>query len=491
MNGSRWLGSSVFSARLTISFSSRYQNVRQDACRGDDAGESSGNSSDAGYDASTVFYGSSLSGSATSPASWEPRMVCVDAKGSVRRELRDVGPSATVLDVSHDENGALGVELWDGGVQDVTGRAETRRVSLGSSAVVRKEYWGDFMNVRSEKSRIHVVSAVQRWGREERAWSVHGERCPLHGDELESIEESVRVLAEKADTLAGFIVMADDRSVWGNVASSVLEEMRDDYRGKATFLFATRCKSEESDEDVEREKAVTARSFMEGLAVSSLAPLVDLYVPIYGRGRTVDELFQWTMVNAIGIFGATLPLMWRGNSTSMDMAHIASCLGAGHHRCPLATLDVFSPALASPLALSGHARAGDAGRITECVSILCQNEDDAQTIGSNGHSLWFDMEAVSLSRPSTRVVSRIGAGVPIVRGVGEVPAFQTPFGTSSISCATVLGSTTAFAPELRSLAGKFCPSQVRGHAALLESWGVQGLYEEVHEDLLSMADCFD
>lgn len=447
------------------------------------------------YDASTLFYGSSCSTTTTTSSSSQPRVVCVGAKGSVRRELRPSVPEEGSMTSSHVD--LAHVELWDGAVNDVTGAGGVRGVGVGTgrgggrgrNGAVRKDYFGDFMGVFSDQTRMHVLSTIQRWSPEERAWSVHGERCPVHRDELESIEDSVRILAEKSDSLAGFVVMADDRCVWGNVASSVLEEMRDDYKGKATFLFATRQGevAEGADAGDRRGKA----RLMEGLAVSSLAPLVDLYVPVYGLGKTVDQLFGSSLVGAVGIFGATLPLMSRGGAASMDMASMATSLGAGHHRCPLVTLDVYSPVFTSPISLSGHARDDDVGRITECISILGTSEPDRDALGYKSHCHWFDVDGVTLSRPSTRAVSRNGAGVPVVRGMDEAPAFRLLADRRSMPCASVLGSTTAFAPDMRSLAGWFDPRHVREQAALLESWGVRDRCEEVHEELLSMADCFE
>ncbi len=415
----------------------------------------------------------------------------MDAKGSVRRELR---PSDTAEGPTSPSNvDPARVELWDGAVNDVTGSGPVRGVGTGVGVRgrnVRKDYFGDFMGVFSDLTKMHVLSTIQRWGPEERAWSVHGERCPVHRDELESIEDSIRILAEKSDSLAGFVVMADDRGVWGNVASSVLEEMRDDYKGKATFLFATR-RDEGVGDSADAGDARGKSRFMEGLAVSSLAPLVDLYVPVHGRGETVDGLFCSSLVGAVGIFGATLPLMSQEGMSSMDMASMATSLGSWHHRCPLTTLDVYSPVFASPVALSGHAREGDVGRITECVSMLGTGKAARDAIGDEARMPWFDVDDVTLSRPSTRAVFRAGAGVPVVRGMDEAPDFFLPAGSRSIACAAVLGSTTAFAPRLSSLAGWFDPRHVREQAALLDSWGVRDRCDEIREELLSMAECFD
>ncbi len=442
--------------------------------------------SDGEYDASIVVHGSSPDAVATTASpSLQPRAVFVDAKGSVRRELRPTdpgeGPTSSNGDPAH-------VELWDGAVNDVTGGGGGGECG-GRTGSVRKDYFGDFMGDFSDQTKVHVLNAIQRWSQEERAWSVHGERCPLHRDELESVEDSVRILAEKSDSLAGFVVMGDDRCVWGNVSASVLEEMRDDYRGKAMFLFATRQRA-----SAEREAGRGGRGkirLMEGLAVSSLAPLVDLYVPVYSHGETVDELFRSSLVGALGMFGAMLPVFSRGGASPMDMASMATSLGAGHQRCPLATLDVHSPVFASPIPLSGLTREDDVGRITECVSILGTSRPHMNVAGGGGDCDWFDVGSVSLSRPSTRVVSRTCTGVPFVRGMDEAPAFRSLAGSQSMACASVLGSTTEFAPGLRSLAGRFDPQQVRDQAALLESWGVRDRCEEVREELLSMADCFE
>ena len=81
--------------------------------------------------------------------------------------------------------------------------------------------------------------------------------------------------------------------------------------------------------------------------------------------------------------------------------------------------------------------------------------------------------------------------MPVVRGMDEAPAFHLLADRRSMPCASVLGSTTAFVPGMRSLAGWFDPRHVREQAALLESWGVRDRCEEVHEELLSMADCFE
>ena len=455
---------------------------------------------DPAYDPSAVFYGlqgsrgfDGSSGSCGSsgptrslPQSPSPRLVCVDAKGSVRRELP--------AEIDDDGVGDITVELWDGAVQDVASASRMPRQSASTSASA-PAYFGDFMGVKP--GRMHVLSTLTRGSREERAWSVHGERCPVHKEEMEAIEDSVRVMAERSDSLAGFVVTAEDSGVWGNVTSNVMEELRDDYRGKTVILFATR----EGDERIEEmrdgeDRSATARLMSEGLAVASLAPLVDLYVPVIGGSRDGSSLFRSSLAGAVGIFGATMPLVTGGRdgAPAIDMAGLANGLVAGHHRCPLATLDVFSPALTSPVSLSGHARADDVGRITEHVSLLrSRNATGGDAFLSEADREAFAAllsgEDVVLSHPSARTVSRIPAGVPVVRGMDAASGFRT--GAASIPCAAVLGSTTAFGPELRELAGMFGPRQARDRAALLESWGVQGDADEVHEGLLSLAECFE
>ena len=429
---------------------------------------------DPGYDPWTVFCGLDTRREPTCS-----RMVCVDAKGSVRRELPD--------DNDHDHYLIdTSVELWEGGIADMSCSAPRRPPQDDT----RRLYFGDFMGVKPGK--LHVLSTLTRWTSEETAWSVRGERCPVHPDEMEGLEDSVRMLAEKSDSLAGFMTMVEDTGVWGNVASCMLQEIQDDYRGKTTFLFATREQfggdGTEGEEQGRQSRALLA----EGLAVASLAPLVDMYVPIVGRGGastsgSVDDMFRSSLIGAVGIFGATAPLMTTSSepttpttsSAVFDMAALAGGIGHGHHQCPLATLDVFSPALDSPVALSRHARE-DPGRITEHISVLGGCGDEYKKLLSG--------EGVLLSHPSTRTISRIPAGVPRVRGMNEA-GWSIPAGEASVSCASVIGSTTAFAPELRSLAGLFEPRRARNRSALLESWGVQGLGEEVHEALLTMADC--
>eukprot|EP00889_Picochlorum_renovo_P008338 jgi/Picre1/35368/NNA_002830.t1 len=137
-------------------------------------------------------------------------------------------------------------------------------------------------------------------------WSNVDGECLVRQPDVEEIEDSIRRVAERSDSLAGFMFFVDDTSLWGHMTSQILENMQHDYAGKSKVVFATR---EACDE--------TRLTLLEGLATSCISPLVDMYVPMViqytasnpcGEGVSSTAFFVSKFsAESIGIHAATAP----------------------------------------------------------------------------------------------------------------------------------------------------------------------------------------
>lgn len=397
------------------------------------------------YDASVLFD------SINTNLSWgqneRPRSISVGPKGSVR-----------MYNGGEDPRDGPGV-AWDGPV-------EHHVLQGGNCDVGNVEYYQDFMKTFSDGVRVHVIHSMQRGGREENSWSTHGERCPIQSDELEDIEDSIRKVAEGSNRVDGFLYFVEDTSVWGHVSKYLIEDGQEEYRGRSTYLFATR-----PDTGLHEKSTDARHSLLHGLAISQLSQIVDLYVPMHDslgylkRSQSQSHLYQTSLSNAMGIFGASMPFFKKQGR--VEMHRVASHL-TGRHHCPIVSLEMIFPTLnnKSVCFTDQSIRYGDdRNRIADFISYL--QHDGTLQVGD-------DMFQRTMSSSSS-------CGLPILPPMSQlVPGI--PSRNTQLPMISVLGSTRSFAGTLDSTRNALLKN---ASSPLLESWGVS------KEDIMESAEILE
>ena len=401
----------------------------------------------------------------------------MDSKGSVRR--------CENLDELRSD-----VVEWEGDIQKYSAQG------LGSSKESREdgltsfEYFGDFMKpFNREHSKFHVVDSLFRGGPEERAWSTFGSQCPVHEDTMEDVKDSIRIMVEKSDYLSGFMYLVEDTSVWGNVASNILQEMNDDYRGKATFLFATRPQALGHERDL-RENLLHA------LAVSTISSLVDVYVPMYDcavQSGGVDDLCSNTLMRAMAIHGASLPC--RLADSSMDMHSIADLI-SGRYQSPFAAIDIVFPekrgwANDAAMVFEGGVSCTDmyigtdkdSGRVAESISIDAPKHEKSV----------YERLQLDQTRRVQSVSRSTSGGLPVLPYLPVKFPTIAMHGTSTVPYVSRLSTSTSWLSVLRGMGSVYaCEAKSKKGSGILESWGVsQDTVSEQCEFIATLADRYN
>lgn len=374
-------------------------------------------------------------------------------KGSVRRYHGD-----RHSDAAADDDGS-GV-AWDGTIEQHTwGR--------GQHAPNSVEYYQDFMKVFSDGVRVHVLNNLQQGGAEESCWSTHGERCPIYSEDLEDIQDSIRKSAERSNRVGGFFYFAQDTSVWGHISKYLLEDSQQEFHGRSTYLFATR-----SESGFHAFRSNKRKGLLQGLAVAHLSELVDLYVPMHDslryfrRPQPTYNLFQSSLVNAMGIFGSTIPFMKK--SQGLEMHYVASLL-TGRHQCPLASMDLILPTYGNvTIPVTDHQLRYDIDK--------GERYDFISNLGnSNGNAILHQAKSVG---SGCLEASSYPEGLPLNDSISEMlPGISGD--DSSLHLTSILGSTTSFAQTLTSVKDQFVMDAA---PSLCESWGVS------KEDVMESAE---
>lgn len=398
----------------------------------------------------------------------------MDSKGSVRR--------CENLDELRSD-----VVEWEGDIQSYSAQR------LGSSKESREdglpsfECFGDFMkSFDREYLKFHVVDSLLRGGPEERAWSSFGSQCPVHEDTMEDMKDSIRIMVEKSDYLSGFMYLVEDTSVWGNVASNILEEMKDDYRGKAMFLFATR-------QDGLRHARDLRKNILHALAVSTISSLVDVYVPMYdcaAQSGGEDDLCSNTLMRAMGIHGASLPC--RLTDSPMDMHSIADLI-SGKYQSPFAAIDMVFPekrgwANDTSLVFEGGVFCtdmyigtdNDLGRVAESISIEAPKHEK---------SIYERLRLDRTMRVQS-VSTSLSGGLPVLPYLPVKFPTIAMDGTSTVPYVSRLSASSSWSRVLRELSSVYaCEAKSKQGSDILESWGVsQDTVNEQCEFITSLAD---
>lgn len=391
-----------------------------------------------------------------------PRAVSVGPKGSVRRYdecLANISSSVDSKDIA-----------WEEGIEKhVIGG---KRREKGNDGV---EYYQDFMKTFSDGVRVHVVNTIQRYSTAEDSWSTHGDRCPIHSDDLGDIEDSIRRMAERSNRVDGFIYFADDTSTWGHVTKYLLEDSQEEYHGKSTYLFATR--SETYEEHYYGPKKLR-KNLLEGLATSYLSQLADVYVPMHDSLQYFNitnersHLYQSSLANAVGIYGATIPFMKRYKR--VEMQHLGQFL-SGWHQCPLATLDtVFPAANTPPVSFTDPTIRYDID-IHKFSNFISYIGCDRDVIAASRHTMAGNATLESLFSHGLPTSPSLSKMIPVL-GRSEAPLIS------------ILGSTKSFSGKLQSLRDHFVKNAA-AESALVESWGVS--QEEVMESAEVLSNMVD
>ncbi|KAI8108130.1 hypothetical protein M9434_006160 [Picochlorum sp. BPE23] len=427
------------------------------------------------YSSQSLFY-------ETAERGFHPRAVWIDAKGSIRR----VQKSFEVQD------GDEGVE-WEGDVDRYC-----QSSSQGGDGV--SEYFGDYLTPKIDtKKTMHIVDGVWRNPRksDHRMWSNVDGECLVRQPDVEEIEDSIRRVAERSDSLAGFMFFVDDTTLWGNMTSQILENMQHDYAGKSKVVFATR---EACDE--------TRLTLLEGLATSCISPLVDMYVPMVDpviqhpilaarESHPRHSLFQNSLLKAVGIHAATAPCH-RADDTRIDI-HSLSSLVTGTYNSPFASMDMIFPAKLAKEDSSTSSRTtlfqsdrrvsfnqdhilgsdADHGRFAESISIL-------------HHETEISHDAV-LARIQNDTVRRVQSVSWSDTGIPHLP-YMIPFAenTDSLGAICRLCGTTSFQKVLESLSASFKKAAASSMGSrLVALWGVSREHViEAYNDLQSLAGTY-
>ncbi|KAI8108826.1 hypothetical protein M9435_005243 [Picochlorum sp. BPE23] len=430
------------------------------------------------YSSQSLFY-------ETAERGFHPRAIWIDAKGSIRR----VEKSFEVQD------GDEGVE-WEGDVDRYC-----QSGSEGGNGVF--EYFGDYLTPKIDtKKTMHIVDGVWRNPRksDHRMWSNVDGECLVRQPDVEEIEDSIRRVAERSDSLAGFMFFVDDTTLWGNMTSQILENMQHDYAGKSKVVFATR---EACDE--------TRLTLLEGLATSCISPLVDMYVPMVDpvvqnpilaarESHPRHSLFQNSLLKAVGIHAAMAPCH-RTDDSRLDI-HSLIGLVTGTYNSPFASMDMIFPAtrvrkddsssssssrttlFSSDTRVSfnqDHILGSDAdhGRFAESISIL-------------HHEAEISHDAV-LARIQNDTVRRVQSVSWSDTGIPHLP-YMIPFAenTDSLGAICRLCGTTSFQKVLESLSASFKKAAASSMGSrLVASWGVSREHViEAYNDLQSLAGTY-
>lgn len=394
----------------------------------------------------------------------------MDAKGSIRRLQRTI----------EVREGSKGVE-WEGGVDSHCPSG----AEIGNDDGLF-EYFGDYLRPKIDTKNVHIVDGVWRNPRrsDHRVWSTVDGDCLVRQPDVEEIEDGVRRVAEISDSLDGFMFLLDDTSLWGHVASQILENMQHDYAGTSKVVFATRERDEGCDE--------ARLALLEGLATSCISSLVDLYVPMvdpvveypilasrYERqGHPRRSLFRHSLLKAVGIHGATAPC-YRAGDDQLDIRSLIGLL-TGHYNRPFASMDMVFPgklAKKDSTLFKSDTRVSfnqdtslgsdsDSGRFAESISIL--------------HEAEFSRDAV-LDRIKHDTVRRVQSVAWCENGIPHLPYMAPcPENTDSLGIICRLCGTTSFKNVLESVSTSFKrASESAMGSKVVASWGIP--HEEVIE----------
>lgn len=470
------------------------------------------------------------------------RLVCVDAQGSIRG-----GYQHTSTAYDHEGGGGGGERVeWDGRLLACGGGKE------GGKKKEIYEYFGDFMKPRLAEGMMHVVPGLWRGGDQSmlKGWNCgasHATGVPWKRSEVvEEYMDSVRKLAEGSDFVAGFVQMVDDVSVWGCLSREILEDVRDEYAGRPVYLFSTRHAGDEHSLIAKegKERFTVRKRLLEGLALASISPLVDVYVPMHDPCMNAKEqgiselevLYRHSALHGVALHGATLPFRLqqesqgetiissekssesRGFLGSMDIRSHAA-LFTQQHKSPLCALDIVLPCprlpsdcasrvsddrmkdrskgdvvtsygvLSNSLSFSRDAFVGtqkDKGRFVESVSCLgLQTTSGSSDLGSISKAVDGSLRLDPVRRVQHRTFSRIG--------VPDLPASLPPCLSGKVRRSPLISSSKVPAiirmSGSRSFESVICTIRdefVGAHASRIgssfcASWGIEE--EEISEQV--------
>jgi hypothetical protein len=351
---------------------------------------------------------------------------------------------------------------------------------------------------------MHIVDGVWRNPRksDHRMWSNVDGECLVRQPDVEEIEDSIRRVAERSDSLAGFMFFVDDTTLWGNMTSQILENMQHDYAGKSKVVFATR---EACDE--------TRLTLLEGLATSCISPLVDMYVPMVDpviqhpilaarESHPRHSLFQNSLLKAVGIHAAMAPCH-HTNDTRLDI-HSLIGLVTGTYNSPFASMDMIFPATRvrkddSSTSSSSSSRTtlfSSDGRVSFNQDRILGSDADhgrfAESISILHHEAEISHDAV-LARIQNDTVRRVQSVSWSDTGIPHLP-YMIPFAenTDSIGAICRLCGTTSFQKVLESLSASFKKAAASSMGSrLVASWGVSREHViEAYNDLQSLAGTY-
>lgn len=205
-------------------------------------------------------------------------------------------------------------------------------------------YWTDFSKALFHPRTVQVVDGIFQSSSSAKSFAGFGEgaiwACQL--DRRESLREDIRKWVEECDYLRGFHVFVEDNSGFGGLCEKVLEEVRDAHgRGVTIATFCCRKprggetnnnnKANEGTTMNDENKSEEAAEFSEittkrnnerrlllndGLSIARIAPLTDVYIPLYGsqqNSSSSSSSYQTSARIATAIDAITTP--WRLKAT--------------------------------------------------------------------------------------------------------------------------------------------------------------------------------
>jgi hypothetical protein len=303
---------------------------------------------------------------------YTPRLVLLDAKGSLGSFQQPyTHEESTVSPLEHIASTWQGPsEVHHKGVHaapDASRKAqphsgqenfEGNRGSMPASEKVN--FFTDYLQSSLHPRTVHLVDGIWHGNDDSNSpWmQPDGWLSPSHG--LEEISDMIRTFAEDADTLAGFQCIVDDFTLWGGIASEVLEMVKDDYRAQPVLLYATR-KNNAVSRQVMPAAMKQHLQLARGLSNALLTRYTDVFVPLMApepyRGDGLVEL-QFNTGNDFqksGLFAAAIDSMstpYRLNNTGgavggIDMWSLPELL-RGQFTSPFASLSIALPCATLP-----------------------------------------------------------------------------------------------------------------------------------------------